>query len=120
MNHNLQKKLIEIYESNQGELKVDVRIYDDSVWLSLKQISELFDRDKSVISRHLKNVFTEGELERSSTVAFFATVQKESDKLVTREIEYFNLDAILSVGYRVNSKKGTQFRRWASGILKKH
>lgn len=117
MNNNLQENLIEIYESNLGELKVDVRIYDDSVWLSLNQMSELFDRDKSVISRHLKNVFTEGELEREAVVAKNATTASDGK---VYEVEYFNLDAILSVGYRINSKVGTRFRRWASNILKKH
>ena len=86
----------------------------------MNQIAELFDRDKSVISRHLKNIFQEDELDRDSTVAFFATVQIEGGHEVTRQVEYFNLDAIISVGCRVNSKRGTQFRQWSSKILKEH
>lgn len=83
-------------------------------------MAELFGQDKSVISRHLRNVFQSGELEREATVAKNATVQKEGRRSVTREIEFFNLDAILSVGYRVNSKRGTQFRIWATRTLREH
>ncbi len=78
-------------------------------WLSLNQIAGLFERDKSVISRHLSNVYKTAELDRGATVAFLATVQNEGGRQVERQIEYFNLDAIISVGYRVNSKRGTQF-----------
>ncbi len=91
---------------------------EETVWLSLNQIALLFDRDKSVISRHLKNVFNEGELTIETTVAKNATVQMEAGREVKREIDFYNLDAILSVGYRVNSKQGTQFRIWANRILK--
>jgi prophage maintenance system killer protein len=83
-------------------------------------MAELFGRDKSVVSRHLRNVFTSGELERGATVAENATVQREGDREVVRQVEYFNLDAILSVGYRVNSKRGTQFRIWATRTLRDH
>lgn len=89
----------------------------ETVWLNLNQISELFERDKSTISRHLKKIFEE-ELNRDSTVAFFTTVQEEGGHKVKRQIEYFNLDVVLSVGYRVNSKRGSEFRRWSSQILK--
>jgi hypothetical protein len=92
----------------------------ETFWLSLNQIAQLFERDKSVISRHLRNIFKEGELEQEATVAKNATVQKESGRKVKREIEYYNLDAILSVGYRVNSKRGTQFRQWATQRLKEY
>jgi len=109
-----------IYKDNNGETKVDVKLYDETVWLSLGQLVTLFGRDKSVISRHLKNIFKEGELEEKATVAKFATVQVEGDKSVTRQIEYYNLDMIISVGYRVNSKKAIDFRRWASGVLKEY
>lgn len=101
-------------------MQMDVRLQDESLWLNLKQMAELFKRDKSVISRHISNVFSTGELNRSSTVAFFATVQKEGKKAVKRDIEYYNLDMILSVGYRVNSKRGTQFRIWATNVLRQH
>jgi hypothetical protein len=91
-----------VYEDPDGEVRVDVRLEHETVWLSLTQMAELFGRDKSVISRQLRNVFQSGELERQATVAKIATVRQEGG----REIEYFNLDAILSVGYRVNSKRG--------------
>ena len=109
-----------VYEAPDGEVRVDVRLEEETVWLSLNQMAELFGRDKSVISRHLRNVFQSGELEREAIVAKNATVQKEGRRSVTREIEFFNLDAILSVGYRVNSKRGTQFRIWATRTLREH
>ena len=92
----------------------------ETIWASLDQIATLFGRDKSVISRHIKNIFKEEELREDSTVAFFATVQKEGKREVKRNIEHFNLDMILSVGYRVNSKTSTQFRIWANKVLKEH
>ena len=100
--------------------RLEVRLEKETVWLTLNQMAGLFERDKSVISRHLHNIFKTKELEQRSTVAFFATVQNEGGRLVERKIEYFNLDAIISVGYRVNSKRGTQFRIWATNILRKH
>lgn len=111
---------IELYKSSSGETQVEVRFENETVWLSLNQISELFGRDKSVISRHLKNIYKESELDYSSTVAKNATVQTEGKRNITREIEYYNLDAIISVGYRVNSKQGTQFRIWATNRLKEY
>jgi hypothetical protein len=99
---------------------VDVRLKDETVWLTLNQMTDLFERDKSVISRHLHNIFQSGELDRETTVAKTATVQQEGNCEVTRAIEWFNFDAIISVGYRVNSKRGTQFRIWATSILKDH
>ncbi|OGX34363.1 MAG: cytochrome C biogenesis protein CycH [Omnitrophica WOR_2 bacterium RIFCSPHIGHO2_02_FULL_52_10] len=100
--------------------KLEVRLEHETVWLSLNQIAVLFGRDKSVVSRHLRNIFETKELNRYSTVAFFATVQKEGGRPVERTIEYFNLDVIISVGYRVNSLRGTQFRIWATSVLRKH
>ena len=111
---------IVIYQPAEGGGRMDVRLHGETLWLSLNQISGLFERDKSVVSRHLRNVFKEGELDRGSTVAFFATVQNEGERLVERQVEYFNLDAILSVGYRVNSRRGTQFRIWATQVLRDH
>ena len=108
---------IVIYQPPSGAAILDVRLTGETLWLSLNQIATLFERDKSVISRHLRKVFSEGELERSSVVAFFATTAAD-DK--TYQVEYFNLDAILSVGYRVNSRRGTQFRIWATGVLRSH
>lgn len=91
-----------IYESSNGKVKLDVNLNDETVWLSLEQMTKLFGRDKSVISRHIKNVFEEGELEKNnSTIANFATVQKEGNREVERNIDYYNLDVIISVGYPV-------------------
>ena len=106
-----------LYQSDDAT-EIEVRIEDETVWLTLNQMSSLFDRDKSVVSRHIRNVFDEGELDKNSTVAKNATVQVEGGKEVLRQIEYFNLDVIISVGYRVKSKRGTQFRIWAGRILK--
>lgn len=111
---------IVIYSAEDGHIELDVNLVDDTVWLSMNQMAELFGRDKSVISRHLNNIFETNELDRPSAVAYFATVQKEGKREIQRKIEYFNLDAIISVGYRVNSKQGIQFRRWASEVLKEH
>jgi hypothetical protein len=94
--------------------------FHDSVWLSLNQIAELFDRDKSVISKHLKNISEEGEVDPERTVAKFATVQTEGTRTVTREIEFYSLEAILAVGYRVQSPRGTQFRQWATAQLREY
>jgi len=112
------KNEIILYCPDELSAHIEVRIDEETVWLSLNQIAQLFDRDKSVISRHLQNIFKERELTIEATVAKNATVQIESGRKVTREIEYYNLDAILSVGYRVNSKQGTQFRIWANKVLK--
>jgi len=109
-----------LYQCADGTSALDVHLKDETVWLTLNQIAELFDRDKSVISRHLRNVFKEGELNREATVAKNATAQQEGDRSVVRQVEYFNFDAILSVGYRVNSRRGTQFRIWATTVLKEH
>jgi len=111
---------IVIYESEGTGVSIEVKLDSETLWLSLNQISALFGRDKSVISRHLSNVFKEGELDKDSAVAFFATVQFEGNREVERQVEYFNLDAILSVGYRVNSKQGTAFRKWTSKVLQSH
>ncbi len=107
----------EIIIFENQNVKLEVNMKDETVWLSLDQMAKLFDRDKSVISRHIKNALEE-ELEKDSTVANFATVAKEGNREVTRNIEYYNLDMIISVGYRVKSKNGVIFRRWANKILK--
>ncbi|MBQ9900801.1 MAG: virulence RhuM family protein [Clostridia bacterium] len=109
-----------IYQTEDGLAKISVNMKNETVWLSLDQMAELFQRDKSTISRHIRNIFTEGELSRDSTVAKFATVQIEGDREVERSIEYFNLDVIISVGYRVKSLCGTQFRIWANNVLKEY
>lgn len=109
-----------IYTTEDGLTKVEAHFDQDTVWLSLEQMSDLFQRDKSTISRHIKNVFAEGELAQEATVAKFATVQTEGARQVERLIDYYNLDVIISVGYRVKSLRGTQFRIWASSILKEY
>lgn len=109
-----------IYQTEDGLTKINVNLQNETVWLSLDQMAELFQRDKSTISRHIKNIFIEGELVRESTVANFATVQNEGDRQVERNIEYYNLDVIISVGYRVKSFRGTQFRIWANSVLKEY
>ena len=114
------KNEIILYRPNELSEHIEVRLEDETVWLTLNQIAKLFDRDKSVISRHLQNIFKSGELIYESTVAKNATVQNESGRKVKRDLEFYNLDAILSVGYRVNSIQGTQFRIWATRILKEY
>ena len=110
-----------IYELTNGNIKLDVNLEGETVWLSLEQMTRLFGRDKSVISRHIKNIFEEGELERNaSTIANFATVQKEGIRKVERNIDYYNLDVIISVGYRVKSLEGVRFRKWATARIKEY
>jgi prophage maintenance system killer protein len=109
---------IEIYIGSDNQTQIEVQFENETAWLTLNQISVLFNRDKSVISRHLKKIFDSNELNFEATVAKNATVQNEAGREVTRDIEYYNLDAIISVGYRVNSKQGTQFRQWATQRLK--
>ncbi len=108
---------VEIYQSEDGRTEIDVRLKEDSVWLNLNQMSELFQRDKSVISRHIRNIFKEQELIKSSVVAKNATTASDG-KLY--DVDYYNLDVIISVGYRVKSLAGTQFRIWANSILKEY
>ena len=109
-----------IYTTEDGLVKIETTFNSETVWLSLEQMSSLFQRDKSTISRHIKNIFDEGELIREATVANFATVQTEGDRQVERNIEYYNLDVIISVGYRVKSKRGVQFRIWATNLIKEY
>jgi hypothetical protein len=109
-----------LYQTEDGQTRLETRMTGDTVWLSLGQMSTLFERDKSVISRHIRNIFEEGELQADGTVAKFATVQTEGKKTVSRDIEYFNLDVIISVGYRVKSHRGVQFRIWATQRLREY
>ena len=120
MNLAEDKGQILLYKTPDGESRIEVRLQDETVWLSLDQMAELFQRNKSTISRHIKNVFEEGELQPETTVAFFATVQTEGKRKVERDIAYYNLDMIISVGYRVHSYRGVQFRMWATGVLKEY
>lgn len=114
------KSNIIIYTTEDGLSKIETTFDGDTVWLSIDQMAELFQRDKSTISRHIKNIYSEEELVQEATVAYFATVQNEGNRQVERSICYYNLDVIISVGYRVKSKRGTQFRIWATGILKEY
>jgi len=109
-----------LFQSSDGTIGLDVELKDETVWLSQKQLCELFARDKSVISRHINNIFKSKELYKEATVAKNATVQTEGNREVVREIELYNLDVIISLGYRVNSQRATQFRIWATKILKEH
>ena len=109
-----------LYRSADGRTRIDVKLIQESVWLTLNQIADLFQRDKSVISKHIKNIFETGELDPDRTVAKFATVQTEGGRSVTREIEFYRLEVILAVGYRVKSARGTQFRQWATAQLQQY
>ena len=107
-----------LYTDPSGKVKVEIFVLNDTVWLTQQRIAELFGVSKSTISEHLKNIFESGELAKEATVRKFRTVQVEGDREVNRNLEYYNLDAIISVGYRVNSTKATQFRIWATNTLK--
>ena len=109
-----------LYQTPDGVSQIEVHLQGETVWLNLDQMAELFQRNKSTISRHIKNVFEEGELKPESTVAFFATVQNEGNREVERDIAFYNLDMIISVGYRVHSYRGVQFRMWATNVLKEY
>lgn len=115
-----EKGSIVLYTTPDGESKIEVTLQNETVWLTLDQMAELFQRNKSTISRHVKNIFETGELNPDSTVAFFATVQKEGKREVERKLAFYNLDMIISVGYRVNSYRGVQFRQWATMVLKEY
>lgn len=115
-----EKGSIILYTTPDGVSKIEVTLQNETVWLTLDQMAELFQRNKSTISRHIKNVFEEGELQPDATVAFFATVQTEGKRKVERDIAYYNLDMIISVGYRVHSYRGVQFRQWATAVLKEY
>lgn len=113
-------KNIVIYQAKNGAVEFRGDFDNETVWGSLQQIAELFDVQKPAISKHLKNIFQDGELEKEATVSILETVQTEGGRQITRKLEYYNLDAILSVGYRVNSKQATRFRIWATKTLKQH
>lgn len=114
------KGAIILYQTQDGQPGIEVSLVNDTVWLTADQMAELFQRNKSTISRHIKAVYESGELSPDSTVAFFATVQQEGRRKVVRDVAYYNLDAIISVGYRVKSHRGVQFRIWATKILKEY
>ena len=109
-----------LYQTPDGDSQIEVKLQNDTVWLSLDQMAELFQRNKSTISRHIKNVLEDGELQEEATIANFATVQNEGTRKVERIISYYNLDMIISIGYRVHSYRGVQFRIWATKVLKEY
>ena len=109
-----------IYQTDDGKTKIDVRFVDESVWLTQLQLVKLFDSSKANISEHIKNIYEEGELDEESTVRKFRTVQIEGDREVTRTVTHYNLDMIISLGYRVKSIVATKFRRWATERLKEY
>ncbi|MBR3859282.1 MAG: virulence RhuM family protein, partial [Bacteroidaceae bacterium] len=109
-----------IYQTEDGQTQIDVRMENETVWLTQAQMAELFNTDRTSIVRHINNIYKTEELEREATCAKIAQVQIEGKRSVTRTIPYFNLDMIISVGYRVNSKRGVQFRQWANRVLKQY
>lgn len=111
---------IAIYEAEDGQVSIEVKVESESIWLSQKQMAELFDKDSDTIGLHLKNIFNSGELEEKRTTGKYSVVQQEGTRQVQRKIKFYNLDAIISVGYRVNSKRGTQFRIWATKVLNEY
>jgi hypothetical protein len=116
----INKGNILLYQTEDGESKIEVTLANDTVWLTTDQMAELFQRNKSTISRHVKNTFDSGELSPDSTVAYFATVQQEGSRKVERNVVCYNLDMIISVGYRVQSYRGVQFRIWATQVLREY
>lgn len=117
MNNNFEFLM---YKSADEDVTVNAVIKDDTVWLTQKAMAELFGVDRSVINKHLNNIFNESELSKESTCAIFAQVQTEGNRQVNRNVDFYNLDAIISVGYRVNSRRATNFRIWATSVLREY
>lgn len=116
----MQESKFLIYETDDGKINIDVILKDETIWSSQKNMAKLFDTGIDNINVHLKNIYDEGELDKDSTIEEISIVQKEGNRNVTRKILFYNLDAIIAVGYRINSKKATKFRIWATGILKEY
>jgi prophage maintenance system killer protein len=116
----MAEQQVRIFTSTDGQAHLEVALDQDTVWLSQAQMAELFGKDVRTVNEHIGNVFAEGELEKEGTIRKFRIVRKEGKRQVQRDIEHYNLDAIISVGYRVSSKRATQFRQWATGVLKDH
>jgi len=114
----MEKSEIKIYKTPDGQTSIEVKLEKDTVWLSQKQMAELFDKDSDTIGLHLRNIYKSGELEEFSTTEKYSVVRQEGKRKVKRQIKFYNLDAIISVGYRVNSKRGILFRKWATQLLK--
>ena len=111
---------IEIFTTDEGETEIQVKLDNDTVWLNQYQLEELFKTNRTSITRHISNIYKAGELDKDSTCAIFAQVQNEGNRQITRKLNYYNLDLIIAVGYRVNSIRGTQFRMWANKVLKEY
>ena len=109
-----------LYQTEDGETRIEVKMVDETVWLTQVQMADLFQKDKRTVSEHIQNIYEEGELSKEATVRKFRTVQVEGDRSVSRDLDYYNLDTIISVGYRVKSHRGTQFRIWATKRLKEY
>lgn len=120
MNRELKESEFLLYSSDNGDVKIEVFLKDETVWLTLNKIAELFETTKQNISYHFQNVFESGELDKKATVKEILTVQKEGNREVSRELEFYSLDAIIAVGYRVNSKRATNFRIWATKTLREY
>lgn len=118
--NNMQRGEIIIYKTSKNEVELRVRMGRETVLLTQQQVSQLFDVQKAAVSKHIKNIFDSGELKKNSTVSILETVQIEGGRKISRKIEYYNLDLVLSIGYRVNSKQATKFRIWATKILKNY
>jgi prophage maintenance system killer protein len=115
-----EENQIQIFESADGELRLDVSLQAETVWLSQRQMADLFEKDVRTVNEHIKNIYKEQELAEDSTIRKFRIVQQEGKREVTRNVEHFNLDVAISVGYRVKSHRGVQFRQWATNLLKQH
>lgn len=120
MDKDLTKGNLIIYEDENDKIKIEAFLYDETIWLPLNKIAELFEKNKMTISEHIRNIYNEGELDKTSTIRNFLTVQNEGNRTVKRNIDYYNLDLIIAVGYRTNSKKATKFRQWATEVLKSY
>lgn len=120
MNNCPPESSLILYQTEDGQTRIEVCLLDETVWLTQAQMCELFDKDKRTVSEHIQNIFKEGELRADSTVRKFRTVQMEGSREVARQIDHYNLDVIISVGYRVSSHRGTQFRIWATSRLKEY
>ena len=120
MDKELQKGEIVIYTSEDGSISLDTKLENDTIWLTQKQMAELFGVKTPAINKHLNNIYNEGELDKNATVSILETVQKEGNRDISRKIAFYNLDAVISVGYRVNSSRATQFRIWATNTLKEY
>ena len=118
--NELTKGDLIIYEDENDKIEIEAFLYDETIWLPLNKIAELFEKNKMTISEHIKNIYNEGELDKNSTIRNFLTVQTEGNRSVKRNIDYYNLDLIIAVGYRTNSKKATKFRQWATEVLKSY